>query len=115
MKITEINIYKKGATKTFKGFASVTFDDTFCVTGIRIVKGKKGLFISMPSREYDGEYYDICFPTTKEFRKKLNDKIIEAYENADDEDEKPSKKSKKTKKSKDDDDDDDDDDDELPF
>lgn len=79
MKITEIRI-NKYENKSTKGFASVTFDNLICVTGITILEGKNGLFISMPQNKgKDGEYRDIVFPITKEGRKAISDKIIEEY------------------------------------
>lgn len=81
MKITAVSI-KKMEKDNFKGFADVTFDDCFVVKGIRIMDGKKGLFVAMPSEysEKDDEYYDRCFPITKEFREELTDAILDGYE-----------------------------------
>ena len=81
MKITAVSI-KKMDKDNFKGFADVTFDDCFVVKGIRILDGKKGLFVAMPSEysEKDDEYYDRCFPITKEFREELTDTILDGYE-----------------------------------
>ena len=81
MKITAVSI-KKMEKDNFRGFADVTFDDCFVVKGIRILDGKKGLFVAMPSdySEKDDEYYDRCFPITKEFREELTDAILDGYE-----------------------------------
>lgn len=79
MKITSIKI-NKYENKNTKGFASVTFDDLLCVTGITIIEGKNGLFVSMPqAKNKDNEYHDIVFPITKEGRKAITDKVIEEY------------------------------------
>jgi stage V sporulation protein G len=43
----------------------------------------KGLFVAMPSyKAGNGEYKDICFPVTKEFREQLNQAVIGAYNQA---------------------------------
>lgn len=79
MKITDVKVtkYKNGATR---GFASVTFDGLLCVTGITIMEGKKGMFISMPqSKDKEGNYHDIVFPITKEGREGIQKKVLEAY------------------------------------
>ncbi len=56
-----------------KAIASANLDDCFAVKNIRVVEGKNGLFVSMPSyKGADGEYHDLCFPTTPELRKQLN-------------------------------------------
>lgn len=91
MKITDVKVnpYEK---KALRGFASITIDDEFVVTGLRILSGKKGLFVSMPSQEgRDGEYYDTCFPLNKETREYISNEVLAAYEALDleEEDEEP--------------------------
>ena len=66
-----------------KAIASANLDDCFAVKNIRVVEGKNGLFVSMPSyKGADGEYHDLCFPTTSEFRKQLNSTVADAYKQA---------------------------------
>ena len=66
-----------------KAIASANLDDCFAVKNIRVVEGKNGLFVSMPSyKGADGEYHDLCFPTTSEFRKQLNSAVADAYKQA---------------------------------
>lgn len=87
MKITDVKVnpYEK---KALRGFASITIDDEFVVTGLRILSGKKGLFVSMPSQEgRDGEYYDTSFPLNKETRDYISNEVLAAYEALDLEDE----------------------------
>lgn len=62
------------------------------VNNISIKENKDGeLFVSMPSmktnltdEQGNPEYRDVCYPTTKEFREQLNEKIMEAYHQAKD-------------------------------
>lgn len=113
MDITKVEVTKYNAPKNnLKGFARVTLDDELVLTGIKILKGSKGLFIGMPSQysAAQDEYFDIYFPITADFREELQEEILAAYEDA--EDEKPKKKGKKSsgkKKSKKDDDEEEDD------
>lgn len=81
MKITEIRINKYENGNTL-GFASVTFDNLLCVTGITILKGKEDTkFISFPQNKgKDDTYHDIVFPITKEGRKAITEKVLKAYE-----------------------------------
>lgn len=84
MKITETRVFplsKKDSN--LKAFASITIDDAICITGIRIVEGKNGVFMSMPqSKDNDGEYHDIVFPITKEAREELEAAVLDAYDDA---------------------------------
>ena len=95
-----------------KGFAQVTLDDELVLTGIKLVKGGRGLFISMPAEYWpsDEEYHDIFFPITKELRAAMQEAVIEAYENYDEDAEKAKRKKGKkapAKKKADDDEEDD--------
>lgn len=68
------------STNRVKAMASVTFDNIFVVTGIKVVEGQNGVFIAMPQRKTaSGEYKDVCFPLTADFRKEISGEIIDAY------------------------------------
>ena len=74
-------------SSNIRGFGSVVFGDSFAVNNISILNGKKGLFVSMPSRTQrprkEGDktkYVDICFPVTAECRKAVYEELLKAYE-----------------------------------
>jgi len=52
MEITEtrISIVERPNSR-LRAYASVTFDNSFVVRDIRIIEGKKGLFVAMPSKK----------------------------------------------------------------
>lgn len=80
MEITEIRITLRSEEK-LKGFANVTFDNSFVVRGLKIIAGNSGYFVSMPSRKRpDGTHQDICHPINNETRKMIEGKVLEAYE-----------------------------------
>ena len=113
MDITNIDVYLfKGKKKSnLKAYVNVEFDEEFVVKGIKVLDGKKGLFVSMPASEgKDGEFYDIAFPITKEFRETLVDDVLDAYEEAQESSKKSKKSSKKSSRKKSSDDDDEEDD-----
>ena len=60
--------------------ASVDLGGCFAVTGIKIVEGKEGPFVAMPSQfGKDKQHHDICFPTTSAMREALNTVVMDAY------------------------------------
>lgn len=80
MEITEIRITMRNEEK-LKAFVNVTFDSAFVIRGLKIINGKKGYFVSMPSkRRPDGTYQDMAHPISTEVRRDLEKKILEAYE-----------------------------------
>ena len=93
--ITNVSVYtlNDSNSKTV-AFATVTISDCLVLTGLRIVKGKKGMFVSMPQRKLSkpdkngNEYADIFFPVTHDFREELNDVVLDAYDDKVDEEKK---------------------------
>jgi stage V sporulation protein G len=79
MKITEVRIRTVTGEK-LKAYASVTFDECFLVTDIKVIEGPKGLFLSMPSKKKkDGKFRDIAHPLNTDFRKMMEDTVIAEY------------------------------------
>ncbi|MBO7486742.1 MAG: septation regulator SpoVG [Spirochaetaceae bacterium] len=83
MQITEVRIRKLSAEGKLKAYVTVTFDNCFVIHNVKIIEGKTGLFIAMPSRKTrTGDYKDVAHPITPEFRNELQNKIIYEYENS---------------------------------
>lgn len=81
MEITETRIRKVESEGKLKAYVTVTFDNAFVVHNVKIIEGKTGLFIAMPSRKTtNGEYKDVAHPISPEFRTALQDKILAEYE-----------------------------------
>lgn len=61
-------------------YANVTIGDSFKIDGFRICSGEKGLYVNMPStQDKQGKWRDVCWPVTADFRRQLNDALIEGY------------------------------------
>ena len=85
MEITDIRIRRIEAEGKLKAYVTVTFDDCFVVHNVKVIEGKNGAFIAMPSRKTKtGEYKDVAHPINSDFRGSLQDKILEAYESGQD-------------------------------
>lgn len=85
--VTDIAVYRYEAKDNpTVAFVNVTILDKLVLKGIRVVDGRKGLFIAFPQTKRKGkkgkddEYFDIFFPITKEFREELTESILEAYD-----------------------------------
>ena len=80
MKITGVRIRKLSVEGKLRAYATVTFDNCFVVHNIKIIDGKAGLFIAMPSRKTaEGAYMDVAHPISPEFRTELQDTIISEF------------------------------------
>lgn len=79
--ISDIRVFPVENGKGILANVSVTFGGVFVVTGIKIIDGKKGEFVSMPQyKGEDNEWHDSAFPITKEFRETLAEKVLAAYD-----------------------------------
>ena len=82
MKITDVRLRLKDETK-LKAVASITFDDCFVVHDIKVIAGKNGPFVSMPSRKnLDGNHRDIAHPIKTETREEIKNEVLEKYNHA---------------------------------
>ena len=79
--ITDVRVFPIEGGNGILANVSVTFCGVFVVTGLKVIDGKKGAFVSMPQyKSKDGEWKDSCFPITADFRNELIDAVLDAYE-----------------------------------
>lgn len=89
MEITSVKVKKEEREGSrMKGRASVLIDDGLAIHNIRIIEGKNGLFIAMPStsREVENEngemvtvHRDTVHPINPEVRAMFEEAILKAY------------------------------------
>lgn len=80
MQVTEVRIRKIEGEGKLKAYVTLTFDDCFVVHNVKIIEGKAGLFVAMPSRKTaSGEFKDVVHPINPEFRQALQDKIVAEF------------------------------------
>lgn len=83
MQITDIRVRRVTGDGKLKAYVTVTFDDCFVVHNIKVIHGRSGTFIAMPSRRTKtGEYKDVAHPINSDFRSDLQVRVLDAYENA---------------------------------
>ncbi len=81
MNITDVRVRRVAKEGKMKAVVSITIDEEFVVHDIKVIEGEKGLFIAMPSRKAtDGEYRDIAYPINSATREKIQNIILEKYE-----------------------------------
>jgi len=82
MEITEIKVFPVDEEK-LKAFVSIVFDRCFMVNDIKVIQGREGLFISMPSRrKRNGRFKDVAHPLNNETRRMIEDRVLAEYEQA---------------------------------
>ena len=80
MKITDVRIKRFDSQNRLRGIVAITIDECFVVNDIRIIDGKDGLFIAMPSRKLpNGNFRDVAHPINQETRNMIQDIVLAAY------------------------------------
>ena len=84
MNITEVKIFPRaageGEEQRLKAYASITFDQAFVVRGLKVIEGKNGLFVVMPSRKLsDGTFKDIAHPLNNETRGQIEKTVLNKF------------------------------------
>ncbi len=80
MQITEIRVFPVDEDK-LKAFASIVIEDSFVVSDIKIIEGRHGRFLSMPStKRKNGTFRDIAHPLNQDTRRMLEQRIFDRYD-----------------------------------
>ncbi len=79
MQITEVNVFPVNEEK-LKAYVAITFDNCFVVRDLKIINGKDGLFVAMPSKKRkDGIFKDIAHPLNNDTRNLIESAVLKAY------------------------------------
>src|SRR5688572_28946486 len=82
MEITEVRVFPVDEEK-LKAYASIVLDACFIINDLKIIEGKRGLFISMPSRRRKrGGYRDVAHPLNNETRRMIEECVLAEYQRA---------------------------------
>ncbi len=80
MEITDIKVRKLFDEGPMKAIVSVTFDGQLALHDVKVISARDKIFIVMPSRKNpDGTYRDIVHPINSDFRVRMEEQVIEAY------------------------------------
>lgn len=80
MKISAKIVKSYGENDKLKAIATVCLGGQFLVTGVRVVEGRKGLAVFVPSARVKDEFRDICFPITPDCKNRFEEAVLYAYD-----------------------------------
>ncbi len=81
MEITEVRAKRIDGDNRLVGIAAITIDNCFVVHELRIIEGKNGLFVAMPSRKMpNGDYKDVAHPINSETRAMIEKVVLDAFQ-----------------------------------
>lgn len=80
MQITEVKVFPVEEEK-LKAYVTITLDDCFIVRDLKVINGKNGMFVAMPSKKTrDGSFKDIAHPLNSDTRREMEQVILAAYQ-----------------------------------
>ena len=66
---------------TLRAYCDLAIGNLFLVKGLRVVEGKKGLFVSMPRQQgKDQRWYDSVSALSNEVKSEVDRVVLEAYQ-----------------------------------
>jgi stage V sporulation protein G len=80
-KVTDCKMFpSKGKDGKVVAFGKITLNGDIVIDGIRLIQGKNGLFVGMPSKKTtQGNFSDIVFAATKELKEEIQKVAIAEY------------------------------------
>ena len=78
--IKVLKIHRLADDSRIKAFVDLGINDALLIKGIRIIQGKKGLFVSMPTEQGLNErWYERVRCLNDDIRFLISQKVLEAY------------------------------------
>jgi len=79
-KIEVVRLHRLENGGAIKAFADIQIGDDYVVKGFKVIEGKDGLFVGMPSEVgKSGKWFSTFEPLSDEAKMKIEEAIIEAY------------------------------------
>jgi len=80
IQITEVTIYPTNEDLV-RAYVTIVFDNGFMIREIKVIKGRTGHFVSMPTRKQRyGTHRYIAYPANAETRNMIEQAILTEYE-----------------------------------
>ena len=74
------DIRKATGDGNLKAFANVKIAEMLTIKGVKVFKGKSGLFVGMPSKAgKDGKWFEMVTPE-EALKREIESKVLESYD-----------------------------------
>ncbi len=78
--VTNLEIFPSKEDSDILAFAVATFNDSLIVRGIKIVQGKKGVYVAFPlQKNSSGTFYPLVYPANSDAKKLISNRILATY------------------------------------
>lgn len=80
-KLEVTRLYRSENGGPIKAFCDIQFGDDFIVKGFKVIQGKEGVFIGMPSEPgKNGRWYHTFLTLSDDAKARIEEAIMAAYE-----------------------------------
>ena len=81
IEIKVLKVHRIDGDNRIKAFVDISINDALLIKGLRIVQGKNGLFVSMPTEQGKNEkWYERVRCLNKDIREEIANTVLAAYE-----------------------------------
>jgi stage V sporulation protein G len=82
IEIKVLKVHKIDGDNRIKAFVDISINDALLIKALRVVKGKEGLFVSMPTEQGKNEkWYERVRCLNKDIREEISNAVLAAYNN----------------------------------
>lgn len=75
-------LYRIEGDGNIKAFVDIVVNESLLLKGLRIIEGKRGLFVSMPKEKgKDNRWYETIHPMSNELKDEISNTVLSAYNN----------------------------------
>ena len=80
IEIKVLKVHRIDGDNRIKAFVDISINDALLIKGLRIVQGKNGLFVSMPTEQGKNEkWYERVRCLNKDIREEIANIVLAAY------------------------------------
>lgn len=74
-------LYRLEGDRPLKAFVDISLNDAVLIKGIKVIKGREGLFVSMPQEQgKDNKWYESVRCLKKDIREQISEIVLAAYQ-----------------------------------
>jgi len=79
MTITDVAVTPVDENK-LRAYVNITIDDCFLIRGLKVIRGRNGLFVAMPNKKgKNGAFRDVAHPLNAETRQMIESLVLDTY------------------------------------
>jgi stage V sporulation protein G len=84
IEIKVLKVHRMDGENRIKAFVDISINDALLIKSLRVVQGKKGLFVSMPTEQGKNEkWYERVRCLNKDIREEIANIVLAAYSTED--------------------------------